>query len=140
MRPYSMAWSDRSDGRQTMHQTHRLNAMASPTRGDVWYADLARTRGHEQSGIRPVLVVSVDLYNHGPASLVVVLPITSTIRQLPTQVVISPPEGGLRVRSAALCDGIRSIAKERLTGRVGSVSEATIRTIEDQLRILLGLP
>jgi mRNA interferase MazF len=114
--------------------------VASPARGDVWYADLAPTRGHEQSGLRPVLVVSVDLYNQGPASLVIVLPITSTLRQLPTQVVISPPEGGLRARSAALCDEIRSITKERLMSRLGSVSDATMRAVEDQLRILLGLP
>jgi mRNA interferase MazF len=114
--------------------------VASPARGDIWFADLDPTRGHEQAGRRPVLVVSVDLYNHGPANLVIVLPITSNIRRLPTQVVISPPEGGLRIPSAVLCDAIRSIAKERLADRQGSVSDSTMRQVEDNLRILIGLP
>ncbi|HEY8884349.1 MAG TPA: type II toxin-antitoxin system PemK/MazF family toxin [Chloroflexota bacterium] len=114
--------------------------MASPLRGDVWLADLSPTRGHEQSGVRPVLVVSVDLYNQGPSSLAVVIPITSTLRPLPTSVRIAPPEGGLRVTSAILCDAIRSVSKERLTERWGGVSATTMSLIEDRLRILLGLP
>jgi mRNA interferase MazF len=52
--------------------------MASPRRGEIWLAGLRPTRGREQSGRRPVLVLSVDFFNAGPADLVVVLPLTST--------------------------------------------------------------
>lgn len=55
-------------------------ASPPPARGDIWLADLNPVRGHEQAGRRPVLVVSVDLFNQGRADLVVVLPVTSTIR------------------------------------------------------------
>jgi len=42
-----------------------------PARGEIWLVDLNPTRGHEQAGKRPALVVSVDLFNFGPAELVV---------------------------------------------------------------------
>ncbi len=96
--------------------------MPEPHRGDIWLADLAPTRGHEQAGQCPVLVLSVDEFNHGPADLVVVLPLTSTIRQIPLHVIVRPPEGGLKVQSRILTDGIRSISKERLIERWGEVS------------------
>ncbi|MBI4641616.1 MAG: type II toxin-antitoxin system PemK/MazF family toxin [Candidatus Tectomicrobia bacterium] len=111
----------------------------SPSRGEVWLADLNPIRGHEQAGRRPVLVISEDLFNHGPADLVIVLPLTSTHRDVPSHVPITPPEGGIKTPSVILCEAIRSIAKERLLQKWGMVSQATIAAIEDRLRILLGL-
>lgn len=67
----------------------------SAARGDVWLADLSPVRGHEQAGRRPVLVASVDPFNQSRADLVVVIPITSTLRSIPFHVVVQPPEGGL---------------------------------------------
>lgn len=113
--------------------------MRPPKRGEVWLADLAPTCGHEQSGQRPVLVLSEDLFNQGLAGLVVVLPLTSTDRGVPLHVLIKPPEGGLKQPSVILCDAIRSIAKERLLKPWGVVSSATLEQVEDRLRILLGL-
>lgn len=113
--------------------------MRHPQRGEIWLADLAPTRGHEQSGQRPVLVLSEDLFNQGPAELVVVLPLTSTDRGVPLHVAIHPPEGGLKHSSIVLCDAIRSVAKERLLKPWGVVSTATLEQVEDRLRILLGL-
>ena len=112
---------------------------ANPTRGEVWAANLNPTRGREQAGHRPVVVISEDLFNQGPAGLVVVLPLTSTDRGIPMHVPIDPPEGGLKNRSVILCDSVRSIAKERLTRRWGHISPATLAVVEDRLRILMGL-
>ena len=111
-----------------------------PNRGEIWLADLNPTRGHEQAGARPVLVISTNLFNHGPAGLVFVLPLTRTDRRIPIHVPIDPPEGGVSARSYILCDAVRSIAKDRLGPRPwGSVSVATLRMIEDNLRILMEL-
>ncbi|MGL5098088.1 MAG: type II toxin-antitoxin system PemK/MazF family toxin [Planctomycetia bacterium] len=109
------------------------------TRGDVWLADLDPRLGHEQSGKRPVLVVSDEFLNVGRSGLVVILPITSTIRTLPLHVELDPPEGGLKVRSAILCDAIRSIDRRRLMARWGAIDPATLAVVEDRLRILLRL-
>lgn len=113
--------------------------MTAPARGDVWLADLNPIRGHEQAGRRPVLILSEDIFNRGPAGLVIVLPLTSTIRPIPSHVRLRPPEGGLKNESAILCEAIRSISKERLLERWGAVEPATMAVVEDRLRILLRL-
>jgi mRNA interferase MazF len=113
--------------------------MADPRRGEVWLADLRPTRGHEQSGRRPVLVLSVDRFNAGPADLIVVLPLTSTIRNIPLHVTLEKGDGGVKNRSAILCEAIRSISKQRLVSPWGTVSAAAMDEVGDRLRILLDL-
>jgi mRNA interferase MazF len=108
-------------------------------RGEIWLADLNPTRGHEQAGKRPVAVVSEDSLNSGPAGLVIVLPVTSTIRPIPSHIVVSPPEGGLKVRSAVICEAIRSISTDRLVERWGRLSQRSLVRVEDVLRIILRL-
>lgn len=113
--------------------------MATPQRGDIWLADLNPTRGREQAGRRPVLVLSVDRFNAGPADLVVILPLTSTLRAIPLHVQIDPPEGGLKIASAVLCEAIRSVAQDRLLEKWGHALPETMDEVEDRVRILLGL-
>lgn len=112
---------------------------AKPCRGEIWQVSLDPTRGHEQAGQRPALVVSVDTFNYGRAGLVVILPITSRDRGVPLHVRVTPPEGGLKRPSVILCDHVRSVATERLIRRLGTISTATLTQVEDRLRILLGL-
>jgi len=111
----------------------------APLRGEIWYADLAPARGHEQGGRRPALVVSADTFNTGPAGLVVILPLTTRDRGIPLQVAIDPPEGGMRRRSFVKCEDVRSVDARRLSRRVGAVGAATMAEVEDRLRMLLGL-
>lgn len=113
--------------------------MADPARGEIWIADLDPTRGHEQTGRRPCLIVSVDLFNAGPADLVIVIPITSRAKGIPTHVPVMPPEGGLKTPSFIKCEDVRSIAKERLSQHWGTVSPRTMAAVDQVLRILLSL-
>ena len=48
--------------------------------------DLSPARGREQDGMRPAMVLSVDKFNHGPADLLIVVPITKTRHNIPTHV------------------------------------------------------
>jgi mRNA interferase MazF len=114
-------------------------AVPKPDRGEIWEADLNPPRGHEQGGTRPVLVVSVDLFNQGPSGLVIVVPISTKDRRVRSQVPIEADEGGLRIKSFLKCEAIRSISIQRLQGRWGVVSTATMSAVEDRLRILLNL-
>lgn len=116
-----------------------MSGAMAPSRGDVWLVQLDPVRGHEQAGQRPCLVVSVDLFNHGPAGLCVVLPITSREKKIPFHVGLKPPEGGLAVPSFIKGEDIRSVSVDRLVSRLGAVSTEVIENIEDRLRILLGL-
>ena len=113
--------------------------MPQPSRGEIWLVNLNPTRGHEQAGIRPGLVVSVDLFNHGPAGLVVLLPLTTQDKGIPFHVEVNPPEGGLSAKSFIKCEDIRSVAKERLSRQLGTVSSATMVAVEDRMQILLDL-
>ena len=113
--------------------------MAEPLRGEVWNVNLNPTRGREQSGSRPALVVSHNRFNESVAELVIVVPITSTERGIPLHVRIVPPEGGLKNVSFAKCEDVRSVSKERLTKRLGTVSRPTLAAVEDRLRIVLDL-
>jgi mRNA interferase MazF len=83
--------------------------------------------------------MSVDAFNAGPAELVIVVPMTSVDKRIPTHVPIDPPEGGVTVRSFAKAEDIRSISTERLIRPLGSVTHLTIAKVEDALIILLDL-
>ncbi len=109
-----------------------------PRRGEVWFADLSPTRGHEQRGTRPVLVLSVDSFNSGPAEMVTIVPVTSTVRPVPSHIEVHAPEGGLGSRSAILADQVRTVSRERLVRRSGAVSRATMQRVEEVVRFLLG--
>jgi mRNA interferase MazF len=111
----------------------------TPSRGEIWMVDLNPARGHEQAGYRPCLVVSVDLFNHGPAELVVVLPITSRDKKIPFHILVEPEESGLKLKSYIKCEDVRSISKDRLAELRGTVSPGVMALVEDRLRILLML-
>ncbi len=113
--------------------------MSAPLRGEVWLINLDPTKGHEQSGVRPALVLSVDSFNASAAGLVTVLPITSKPRVLRTRVEIKPPEGGLAMISYVICEQVRTVSASRLGKPLGKVSEATMDAIEAIVKMLLGL-
>ena len=113
--------------------------MAEPCRGDVWLVRLAPAQGHEQSGTRPGLVLSVDAFNHGPADLVVIVPITTKAKGIPFHVEVPAREGGLGRRSYVKSEDVRSISRERLVKRLGAVPMESMSQVEDRMRILLGL-
>ncbi len=116
-----------------------MSSVPSPQRAEIWLADLDPTFGHEQGGRRPVLIVSIDPFNTGPSGLVVVAPLTSRIRRLPLHIPINPPEGGVRVPSAILCDAVRSVDRRRLIDCWGMIGSATLALVEGCLRHLFGL-
>jgi mRNA interferase MazF len=109
-------------------------------RGEVWLADLEPTRGREQSGERPVLIVSTDLFNQGRSRLVIAVPFTTRRRDLSVHVEVRPPHAGLREVSFAMCEQVRSLAVDRLGSQpFGRVPTAVLRVVEDRLRLLLDL-
>ena len=114
--------------------------MAQPSRGDVWRVDLEPVKGHEQGRIRPALVISNDILNHGAAGLVTVVPLTTKSRPIRSFLQVNPPEGGLQKSSFIICDQVRTISKERLRKRFGAVSSSTLAEVERRLKFLLDLP
>ena len=113
--------------------------MHPPCRGDIWLADLEPVAGHEQGGRRPCLIVPDDAFNHGPAGLVVVLPVTSRNRGIPLHVALTPPEGGLKMASVVMPEMVRSISVTRLGKRLGKVTPDTLELVAERLEVLLCL-
>jgi mRNA interferase MazF len=110
------------------------------SRGEIWNADLDPVRGREQAGKRPVLVVSADPFNQGKSELVVILPITSKDKSIPTHVNIDPNrQTGLRTKSFIMCEAIRCVARERLAKFVGKIDDAAMAEVELRLKLLLNL-
>jgi mRNA interferase MazF len=87
------------------------------------------------------LVISNDEFNNGAAGLVVVVPLTTKERaRMPLRVRIDPPEGGLEQTSFALCEAVRSISTDRLSGEAwGSVSGRTLAAVAFRVRALLDI-
>lgn len=110
-----------------------------PSRGEIWLLDLNPVKGHEQAGQRPCLVISDDTFNHGPADLALILPLTSKEKRIPLHVEVKPPEGGLHTRSFIMCENIRSVSQTRFSKRLGAVHGNTLHAVEDRLRILMDL-
>lgn len=110
-----------------------------PERGDVWLVDFDPIRGHEQAGKRPALILSTNLLNHGPAGLVIALPLTRRLKNVRSHVRVDPPEAGLKAVSYVKCEDIRSIAQERLIRRWGRLSGAAMSRVESVVRVLLEL-
>jgi mRNA interferase MazF len=71
--------------------------------------------------------------------LLIVLPLTSKDKHQPLHVAVVPPEGGVTTPSFIKCDDIRSVSKLRLKRVLGRVGPETMESVEETLRILLGL-
>jgi mRNA interferase MazF len=108
-------------------------------RGEIWLLDFDPTKGYEQAGKRPGLVLSVDIFNDGPAGLVIVCPITSRNRNIRSHVEVEPPVGGLSVTSFIMTEQLRSVSSDRAVRRMGDVSPDILSAVEERVKILLGL-
>ncbi len=117
-----------------------MSAVPPSRQGDVWEARLEPVVGHEQGGTRPVLVVSVDQISSGRGEMCIVVPFTRTDRDTPLHVRVDPPEGGLTAVSFALTENVRSISRERLAKRFGSVRDATLEQVLDRIHLLTRKP
>jgi mRNA interferase MazF len=118
----------------------RSDGPDQPSRGDARDVDLGNPMGHEQGGSGPALIVSVDQFNHGPAELVVLLPITKRDKRIRSHVPVKGGTAGLTVDSWIKCEDIRSVSTKRLTRFRGSVSDPILQACTKIVQILLGLP
>jgi mRNA interferase MazF len=111
----------------------------TPRQGDVWLVDFGEPVVREQAGTRPAVVVSTDALNEGPAGVLLVVPVTSVRRDLPSHVEIEPGESGLDHPSYAKAEDVESISERRLIDRLGVVGPEPLFEIRRVLRYLLDL-
>ncbi len=112
---------------------------AAPRRGEIWLTDFGTPIGHEQGYRRPAVVVSADRLNASRAGLVIVVPMTTTRRELPTHVEIEAGPSGLEETSYAKAEDIKSVSVDRLVHRIGRAPEADIARLKRAVGLLLEL-
>ena len=112
-------------------------------RGDLFWADLEPRSGSEQSGRRPVVIVSHDGFNQVTAwRSIIVVPLSTSAKQRrrgPTAVLLPKGTAGLRQESVALCHQVTTLDREKLSDRMGELPAATLRRVSEGLRIALAL-
>ena len=114
--------------------------VAAVRRGEVYLVELDPTRGSEIKKTRPAVIVQNDVDNRY-SPITIVAPITSKFdaKLYPTEVLLKPPEGGLRTDSVVLLNQIRSVDKSRLGRRLGALKPATTMLLNEALAIVLAL-
>jgi mRNA interferase MazF len=110
-------------------------------RGDICLVSFDPTVGREIRKTRPALVIQNDIGNrYSPLTIVAAITSQVSLQPFPVEVVVEPGKAtGLSKRSAIRLDQIRTIDARRILKHLGSVDAATMRSVDDAIRISLGL-
>ena len=106
-------------------------------KGEIWWINFSPTKGSEQSGRRPAVVVSGNLLNTY-APVIYVCPITTKIKNYKGDVVLSPNSvNGLNEPSEVLIMHIRSISKNRFESKIGDLKPEELQELRTGIQDLL---
>jgi mRNA interferase MazF len=110
--------------------------MAGILRGDIRWADLNPTRGHEQAGMRPVLILSHDVFNERSGT-VIAIAITSQPQKAGFPLSLELKSGDLPKRSWAKISQIRTLSTERIGQTLGKVTQEELAHVLEGLNEIL---
>lgn len=109
-------------------------------RGDIFYADLSPVIGSEQGGMRPVLIVQNDVGNrYSPTVIAAAITSQQAKSNLPTHIRINASGCGLSKDSIVLLEQVRTIDKQRLKEKMGTLDDGTMNGINQALTVSFGL-
>ncbi len=111
--------------------------MARILRGEVRWADLDPTRGHEQSGRRPVLILSADVFNERSGTVIAVALTTQPQRAgFPLTLELSSAQ--LPKPSWIKISQIRTLSVQRIGRKLGAASPEEVARVMEGLNEILG--
>ncbi len=100
---------------------------------EIWYADLDPTKGNEQAGLRPIVILSGNILN-SLLKVVIACPLTTKVKNYKGNVVLQPNStNGLSGPSETLIFHIRSVSKERLVRKIGEIEEGELLELKQSL-------
>ena len=109
-------------------------------RGEIYYADLSPVIGSEQGGVRPVLIVQNDIGNrYSPTVIAAAITSQKEKANLPTHIKVTAEGCGLSKDSIVLLEQVRTIDKQRLKERMGSLDEMSMDMIDKAISVSFGL-
>jgi mRNA interferase MazF len=110
------------------------------TSGDIVDFDLGLPEGREASFRHPAIVVTDQSVLRWSPPVVQIVPLTSTLRDLSSEVALAAdPENGLDRASAAQCQHVRGVSTARVLGVRGNVGPKCLAQVREALALLLGL-
>ena len=111
--------------------------MARILRGDIIWANLNPVRGHEQAGLRPVLVISHDVFNQRSGTIIA-LAITSQEPSAGFPLTLEITTSTLPRRSWVKISQIRTLSVDRIGRRIAHASEEELARVLQGLNEILG--
>lgn len=114
-------------------------ASAEPRRGEIWLVSLGAARRGEPGKNRPAIIVSVDEIVAGVEhELFVIVPVSTSRAPSLLRPQVSSDDG-IDGASAAICRGVRAVARSRLLRPIGRLRPDTLREVEQALAMILGI-
>lgn len=111
--------------------------MARILRGEVRWADLNPVRGHEQAGLRPVLILSHDVFNERSGTVIAVA-ITSQPQRAGFPLTLELRSGNLPKQSWIKISQIRTLSTERIGKLLGRVSDEELNQVIEGLNEIIA--
>ncbi len=111
--------------------------MARILRGDIVWANLDPSVGNEQAGLRPVVVLSHDVFNERSGT-VIAIAVTSQEPRASFPLTLEITSAKLPKRSWTKMGQIRTLSVARLGRRLGRVSAEELDRIVEGLNEIVG--
>ena len=112
--------------------------MARILRGEIRWADLNPVRGREQSGLRPVLVLSHDVFNDRSGTIIAVA-LTSQPQRAGFPLTLELEAAKLPKRSWVKISQIRTLSVERIGAKLGRASPEEVSQVVEGLNEIIGI-
>lgn len=111
--------------------------MARILRGDIFWADLDPVRGQEQAGLRPVVIISNDIFNERSGTIIV-MALTSQIQKAGFPLTLEISGNNLPKKSWVKISQIRTISTLRLGKKIGRLSPEEIEKLIEGLNEIIA--
>ena len=108
-------------------------------RGEIYWVDWNPSRGSEQSGLRPALVIQNDVGNQYSPTTIVAAITSSVTKEYPFTVRISAKESGLPKESLINLAQILTVDKSRLVEKYGELGSAKMADVDEAITASLGI-
>lgn len=111
-------------------------------RGNICYANLKKTEGSVQSGIRPIVIIQNNVGNmYSPT--VIVVPLTKVMKKKETfpthEKLLKKNYNFLEEDSVVICEQIMTISKSQILNYLGDISEKDMENVEEKILVSLAL-
>ncbi len=127
-------------GKNNISNNSECEAGMNIKRGEIYYADLSPVIGSEQGGVRPVLIVQNNVGNrYSPTVIAAAITSQHEKSNLPTHINLSAECCGLSKDSIVLLEQVRTIDKQRLKEKMGTIDATVMNRVDKALSVSFGL-